>query len=467
MARNYMQDITPPDMPEEKAPRKRRAPAPETILETPMPEPVASPVATPMEMPERSIRSIRPSPSRLRQPMRAEIYNEPDLRTRQPRHRSHIGMWVAAIIALLVLAGAAFLILFPSTSVTVVPHTQIISFDASSPFTAYPEASAAAGTIAYTVLSQTFEDSTTVQANGTENAQEQATGNVIVYNEYSDQPVRLIKNTRLQTPEGLIFRIPASVDVPGRTGATPGSIEITIFADQTGPAYNVGPFNRLTLPGLKSSADMYEKVYAKSTAAFTGGFEGERPAVSPTILDAAKAEVRGRLQEKAQQLAATAPEGSIAFPGLVAISFETLPPTPENGGNVRINERAVVSVPVFPEARLAQSIGQAVSANAEGQSVDIRFANELTAAMVGTLAAADLGAQPVVFTLGGRGQLVWSIDSNALTQALGGREEAAFETVIQGFPSIEEARARIMPFWRKSFPEASKIEITVESPPAF
>lgn len=471
MARNYMQDITPPD--DSPKPRARRTPRKVTLRQEPLqPEPTASQeeevvAETPPEemLPERSIRTIRPSQNRLRQIPRAEvrIENMPAERGRGSR----TGIWIAVVIAALVLAAAAFLVLFPSTSVTVTPHTQTITFDASSPFTAYPEGEAAQGTIAYSVLSQTFEDSGVVQASGTEQAEEQASGNITVYNSYSDQPVRLIKNTRFQTPDGLIFRIPASVDVPARNGSTPGSIEITVFADQTGPDYNVGPFDRISIPGLRSTAAMYEGVYGKSTTAFSGGFSGVRPAVSPQVLESAKAEVRGRLQEKAQQLAATAPQGSVAFPGLVSIQYETLPPTEESGGSVRINERAVVAVPVFNENRLAQSIGQAVSANAEGQNVTIRFADGLSASPVGQVAAADLGSQPVTFTLGGRGQLVWNIDSDALTEALSTREEGAFETIIAGFPAIEEARARLMPFWRKSFPEASKIKVSVEPPPAF
>lgn len=466
-----MQDITPPGNADEK-PRSRRR---HKVAVKPEPAPVPVPaqeigapeehVVEPEMLPERSIRSIQPSANRLRQVPRHD--HRIENLSAEPRRRSRVGIWIAVMVALIVLLGAVALVLFPSTSVTVTPHTQQISFDASSPFTAYPEASAAAGTIPYSVLSQVFEDSATVQANGTEEVNEPATGTITVYNSYSDQPVRLIKNTRFQTPDGLIYRIPASVDVPGRNGDAPGSIAITVIADQSGPDYNVGPFDRLTLPGLRSTAAMYEGVYGKSTTAFSGGFSGRRPAVSDSVLEAAKAEVRGRLQEKANQLSATAPEGSVAFSGLVAVSFESLPPTEESGGTVRINERATVSVPVFPEARLAQSIGQAVSANAEGQSVSIRFADDLAAAPVGALSAADLGSQPVSFTLAGRGQLVWNVDPEALAGALSTRSEGAFETIIQGFPSIEEARARIMPFWRRSFPDASNIKVTVEPPAAF
>ncbi|MFZ2887048.1 MAG: hypothetical protein WA021_04485 [Minisyncoccia bacterium] len=447
MARNYMQDITPNPEPEESRP-------------------------TFHEPPPRSIRSIRPSTTRARlAPRPPEERHDFDLGGHPHPHPmppkagrgKRIGIWIAVAVAVLVVGGAGLLLAFDSTTITVIPRTQTVSFDASSPFTAYPEDQAAPGTISYTVMTQAFEDSATVPASGTENAEEQATGKVVVYNE-SDDMMRLIKNTRFETMDGLIFRIPNSIEVPAKSGATPGSVEVTVFADQTGPSYNVGPFNKLTLPGLKSS-ELYEKIYAKSAAAFSGGFSGQRPAVSESVLESARAEVRNRLNEKAQELARTA-QGA-AFSGLAVVNYETLPPTQEGGGSVRINERATVSIPVFPSDRLAQAIGQAVSASAEGQSVSLRFSDGIAAQFAQTASATDLGLQPVVFTLTGRGQIVWNVDSGALSQALAEKDEAAFQTIIGGFPSIEEARARIMPFWKSRFPDAGDITVILEDPPQF
>lgn len=440
MAKNYMHDI---------------APKPDDFEDT-EPEP------------ERSIRDFRPSAARVRlqKPLRVAETTIDYEDHAPPRRRSRIGVWVAAFISLTVLCAAAALVVFPRTTITIVPRTHVMPFDASNPLTAYPSAGAATGTISYSSVTHVFEDSAVVQARGTERAEEKAMGTVTVYNSYSDQPVRLIKNTRFQSPTGLIFRIPASVDVPGRKGVTPGSIAITVFADQTGPQYNIGPTDKFTLPGLKSTPDMYAGLYGKSSAAFTGGFSGDRPAVSPSVLEASKAEVRGRLNEKAQQLSRTAPELSLAFPGLLAISYETLPPTNEQDG-VRIHERATVIMPVFSAETFAQSVAKAVSADAEGQSVRIQFSNDIVAQPVGEMNAADIGKETITFTLTGRGQLIWQVNETALSEALAGREEAAFETIIKGFPAIEEARARITPLWKHAFPqEPSKIKVTVEDVPA-
>lgn len=442
MARNYRHDIRPPH---------------EESIED---------IDEPRMAPERSIRNIGPSQSRVRLQRHSAGRQAPPERHRAEPRRGKWGVWLAAGISLVILGGAAALILFPSTSVAVTPHTQVVPFDATTSFTAYPDGNAAPGSIRYAIVSQVFEDSTVVAASGIEKVDEKATGSVTVYNEYSDKPVRLIKNTRFQAANGLIYRIPASVDVPGKTAAGPGTIQVTVFADQTGDSYNLPPQDKLTLPGLKSSADMYEGVYARSTAPFTGGFSGDRPAVAPATLDAARSEVRSRLNEKAQQLAATAPEGSIAFPGLANISFESLAPTQEPGGGVRIHEKASVVMPVFPVEAFAQAIGQAVSANAEGQKMDIRFSPNITGAASTTLALGEMGQKPLMFSLSGTGQLIWEVDAAALTQALAGKEESSFQPIIQGFPAVEEARARITPFWQKSFPrDPAKIRIEIQEPP--
>lgn len=435
MVRNYMQDIEPEGN-----------------------DPIPSRSDAGAE-PTRSIRNIMPTRARpTRRP--PEIRDAPPPPPEKRRGRS---VWVLALISLVVLGGAAAFIFLPSTSVAIEPRVQVVPFDALSIFTASPQGDGTTG-ITYRVVTETFEDSAVVPANGVEHAEEKATGVVTVYNEYSTDPVKLIKNTRFQTSDGLIFRIPASVDVPGMRGTTPGSIEVTVFADQTGENYNIGPTDKFTIPGLRSTPEMYTKVYARSTTAFSGGFSGDRPAVSTSVLEAARAEVRGRLNEKAQTLHETVGEGSIAFPGLMRVSFETLPPSMD-GSSVRINERAVVKLAVLDAAAFAQTIGQAVSADAEGQSVRIRFSDDVVAQTTEEVTAADIGANPLEFSLSGRAQLIWNIDAAALSEALAGRDESAFETIVQGFPAIERAEARITPLWSSSFPkDPQDIKIDVADP---
>ena len=66
----------------------------------------------------------------------------------------------------------------------------------------------------------------------------EASGKIVVYNNYSTAGQKLIKDTRFETPNGLIFRIKDAVTVPGKKtvgGETvPGSLEVTVYADKEG-----------------------------------------------------------------------------------------------------------------------------------------------------------------------------------------------------------------------------------------
>jgi len=106
---------------------------------------------------------------------------------------------------------------------------------------------------------------------GTENLKwlaSRAYGTMTIFND-TDIPQRFIRNTRFESPNGKIFRIPQSVTIPAKTGNVPGSITSTVFADTTGPEYNIPPTN-FTVPGFKGT-DRYNLFYGRSYQPMSGG----------------------------------------------------------------------------------------------------------------------------------------------------------------------------------------------------
>lgn len=464
MAKDYFQDITPP----EGDPKPRSLPTPPSPPENHAQE-VPIRTAEAPTPPPRGIRNI--SAPRQRPPARVgypvDVREGPTIFGGEPpprSARSRWWLWALAALCLLTLGGLA-LFAFRGTTVSVIPKSHDIVFDESSTFTARPTATAATGTLAYSVETSDLEDSEVVPSQGTTHAETKASGSIIVYNDYSTASVKLIKNTRFETPDGLVFRAPAEVVVPGKKGTTPGSVSITVIADKVGDKYNVGPVAKFTLPGLKSSPDMYTKVYAKSTVAFTGGFVGDQPAVAPGALEAALSSVRARLEGKARASAGAQGDSLIIFPELIQITYQDLPNTTEAGGGVRIHEKAHVVVPAFSADAFAQTVAKAVSADAEGAPIKIVGGSGFGARM--TNASATIGVDPINFTLTGQATLVWQVDTGALAEALAGRDQGAFQTIVNGFSGIQEAHARIEPFWKTSFPgNAADIKIDIQSPEA-
>jgi len=110
---------------------------------------------------------------------------------------------------------------------------------------------------------RTYEKSKELQPSGegvTELAK--AGGEVTVINNYSsDQP--LVATTRLLAPDGKLYRIDETVNVPAG-----GRVTVMARADEEGPEYEIGP-TTFTIPGLW--AGLQDKIYAESSAPMTGG----------------------------------------------------------------------------------------------------------------------------------------------------------------------------------------------------
>lgn len=448
MAKDYFQDIMPPSG---GTPPPPKAPAPTASSREPqMHEYEAE------ESSERSIRNIQITPTARRARADEGMRGAP-MPPQPPKRRGKffLGLGVVVLVAA---GGAVALVALRPTTVTVVPRSHAVLFDDAARFSAYPADTAATGTLAYRIETESIEDSQVVPAQGTERAQDKAQGRITVYNNHSETSMRLIKNTRFETPAGLVFRTPEEILVPGKRGTTPGELTITVVADKAGEEYNVGPVERFTLPGLKGSAD-YANVYASSNAPMTGGFVGDRPAASESAVAAARAEIRGRLQEQARALVQEKnSDANFAFYELAKLSFESLSSAPEGEGNLRIRERARIEIPLLPADSFAYIVGQSVSADAA--SGDIRLVPGEGFGAQGQMATSSLA-----FTLRGTAQLVWEVDAGALAEALAGREESAFEPIVAEFPGVAEARARIEPFWQSAFPaDASRIKIKIEEP---
>ena len=103
----------------------------------------------------------------------------------------------------------------------------------------------------------------------------------------------------------MIYRIPESINVPGKTVKdgveTPGTIEVEVFADEAGEKYNIGKVD-FTVPGFKNDPARYKGFYARSVTAMTGGFVGKMKTVLPeekrSTLAQLDADIKTELQKE-------------------------------------------------------------------------------------------------------------------------------------------------------------------------
>ncbi len=263
--RDYFQDITPPSEDDARGSAKDYSAD-------------GSPASVSGEdvLPEKTIRHIQIKPSYPRsRPVQIDQRETPA--DQPPTRWSRLSLWGGALLSILILAALA-IAMFRPTTVTIIPRTHAVLFDDTARFFAYPKATP--GTLPFTVEKSTLEDSQSIEMKGIERVEEKASCAIAVTNNYSSAPVKLLKNTRFQTAEGLIYRSPTEVLVPGKRGSTAGRVEITVVADLPGEHYNISARDNVPLPGLKGSP-MYSRVRGSFSQGCSGGFAGDRPGAAP------------------------------------------------------------------------------------------------------------------------------------------------------------------------------------------
>lgn len=408
---------------------------------------------------DRSIRDI-PVPTKHRRVQELQDAYDEDTDTRPPRrgkrkiNLNNRFVWVAlGTIILCAIAGVLLSTVFAGASVTVSSRKATVT--PPSQMLALP--SAAAGALSYQIVTTTRVASTTVAANGTQHVSRAATGILTIYNAYSAESQRLIVNTRFEAPDGKIYRIHDSVDVPGTTEgadgtAVPGTATVSAYGDSPGGTYNRGA-TQFTIPGFKGDP-RYTKFYAKTTE-MSGGFIGDEVAVAPSDLKTAQDLLRQGLEGALRSAVETQiPKEFLPIPGTLSISYGSVTQTPADGGKATISQSATASADIVRVIDLASAIAKQKVEGYAGEAVGFVDPSQISIAVAsGTPATGQLQLQ-----LSGSPTLLWQFDPSTLKAALVGKAKNDFEKIVKSFaPAIEctketPCKASIRPFWSGTFP---------------
>jgi len=144
------------------------------------------------------------------------------------------------------------------------------------------------------IIGQVFEENKIISreffASGETKEGQKASGKIRVYNNYSDVPQVLVKNTRFISDKGNLFRTVEKITVPGgvyeKGKLQPGYIDVGVVADQAGEEYNIGPAT-FSIPGFVGTAK-YTAFYGKSFEAMSDGFIGDVPQILSDDISKAK-----------------------------------------------------------------------------------------------------------------------------------------------------------------------------------
>ncbi|HVX90518.1 MAG TPA: hypothetical protein VHC20_02665 [Candidatus Paceibacterota bacterium] len=372
----------------------------------------------------------------------------------RPRRKFPWGTAIVAIIVVILAVGA--LALFGSAKVDVFPTTN--TGTVTGTYTATPST----GDIPFQLVTVQKVASESVPAESTVTANDAAQGTITIYNTQSKaQP--LINNTRFETSAGLIFRIHQSVTVPAGSAVSPGTLNVTVYADSPGEEYNIGP-SSFTLPGL-SGTPQATQVYAKSTEAFTGGFSGTRPSVGQATDDAEHAKLQATLSgQMTGEVAPQVPDGYVLIPGSIFVTYVPLPDAGDTSGNVLVKEQATATAVIFPADAISRIVAtQVVGQQYNGQPISLKDVSGL--ALAGTGSTTPAANSSFSFTLSGNATVVWKVDPTKIAGAVAGKSRASALSVLTGFPEVGRAVLTLRPFWKGSYPsDPGDITVTVETP---
>lgn len=363
--------------------------------------------------------------------------------------------------AFLIIAIGAYLAIdyYASAQITFSRKTENVALSLN--LTASPGAGA---DLTYKVMTLSKDASTTVSAATEELVQSRATGTVVIYNAYSNKPYRLIKNTRLESASGLIFKISDTVVVPGKSvsggGSVPGSVTAEIFADSVGPAYNLG-LTDFTLPGFKGSPE-YSGIYARSKTALAGGWDGKKNVASGEDMSKAVARLESQTSaELTTEALGEIPDGYLIPKGAYVVSYD-LPLTTNASDGVTLSLHATLRAAIFSQADISKIIS-ARSVRKIPDPTQVTGLDSLELVPAGDLLSELASSSVLSFELKGSPVIAAVIDSGSLAAKLAGTERSQLEAILGNYPGISNADVRILPFWKTNFPtDPQKIKIIVQ-----
>ncbi|MBI2120951.1 MAG: hypothetical protein HYT94_05005 [Parcubacteria group bacterium] len=333
----------------------------------------------------------------------------------------------------------------------------------------------ATSTVPLHLMTLSGEESTELTATGEKNVSTKASGKIVIFNDFDSRSQRLVKNTRFQTTDGKIYRINESVEVPGQKTVsgktTPGSLEVTVYADVPGAEYNIDLAD-FTVPGFKGSP-RYDKFYARSKTPMTGGFSGLTKVVSDADVQTARATLLGTLKDKLLADAlAQKPKNTVLYKEAVFYSFADQ--TDNAAGTANADSKTVkfilkgdITAAFFDTTELSNAIIAGAAApveTSEGDAVLVSNLESLSFSLKDPATPKEGDTMP--FILSGNAHAVWQIDTSILQSKLAGAKKSDYMSIFAGVRGVKKATAEIHPFWKTKFPSNPakiRVEIVEES----
>ncbi|MDD2935610.1 MAG: hypothetical protein PHX25_04045 [Candidatus Pacebacteria bacterium] len=366
--------------------------------------------------------------------------------------------WWLIVLGVVAILGFLFSAILSGAEIVIYPKQERVNFQLD--LTAIKEGvQTEINGVSFKTVAITSEGSKVTKNFTEKQVAKKASGDIVIFNEYDSAPQRLVINTRFESPDGLIYRIPKSITVPGRKissdgKVTPGSIQVTVYADAPGEEYNIG-LSDFTIPGFKGT-DRFSKFYARSKTPMSGGFSGMMKVVADAELEGMTKEIKTNLEKDLKtQIYSQIPEGFVLYDEGIFFDFESQNNV-EEGDSVKVVQKGTLTAVIFDKNILSNFIAENVIDNLDDGTVEIVNIEDLKF----TLPERISGGDTLEFSLEGDAHFAWAFDENKLKTDLAGKPKKQIESILSQYDGIDNIEVILRPFWKRSLPSSvEKIKI--------
>ncbi len=299
-------------------------------------------------------------------------------------------------------------------------------------------------------------------ASGSANVSVRAQGTITIFNAYSSAKQELVATTRFVTPDGKIFRLASNVVVPGASVTNgqivPSSIDALIAADQPGPAYNLGPVDKLTIPGFQGTPK-YDAFYGKISGTTSGGFAGARAVPTAADVASAKAKVTSMLQSSLSSDLTTAyPNNFKILDGATSVNVTklTVSTSTDANGNFAVFGQAALQAIGFDESAFKDvllNFAQSTEASSVFKTVDITYSS----------IQPDFANGRIKFTAAVSATLEPAFSPDDFKAKVAGESINVARLAIAALPDLQDGKISVWPMWLWSIPSnPNKIIVTAD-----
>lgn len=366
------------------------------------------------------------------------------------------------IVVVVLILGVYLFFKLPKATIAIWPKVDVLSFEQ----TITADTSADLTDISEGVIpAKYFESEKTMSENfpATGNATDEgkATGTITVYNKYDPTTsITLKAGTRFLSDSGKLFTADSKVVIPAgkKSGGkvTPGSVQVKVTAAEGGDGYNVGASN-FSVPGLKGTA-YYYAVYAESTSAMAGGYEGKIKKVTDDDIQQAKDSLAQKLTAEAtSDLESQIPVEYVLVENGVTSSIENSGTDTKSGTVVdQFTYEATIKVTAlaFKKSDIEEFEKKyIISQMPEGKTLlDSSFTSSYSAKQV------DISGGKMTLDSRFSSGVYQNLDKNSMALALTGKNADQINKTIAGSlgDQLSKVDIQFWPFWVSKAPNSQK-----------